>query len=209
MNPTRTFSSACSSSVSALSSRPSRHRWPAAALALALAGAGQASCGLYTLDPLPEEDGVEQVVLKIAVVPSDVQCIRVTAAGPGRTVEREIETSGSTSLTQSLSGLPLGSVTFIGEAFMAACTSVTKSTIAAWSSQPVEVSIVLGRLANVELVMVRNGRAKVDITFTEEGACTKPGAACRIATECCSRKCESGICAEASTSTGGGPKILP
>ena len=98
-------------------------------------------------------------------------------------------------MTQSLSGLPLGSVTFIGEAFTAECSAVSKSTIAAWSSQPVEVSIVLGRLANVELVMVRNGRAKVDITFTEEGACTKTGAACRIASECCSSKCTQGVCA--------------
>jgi len=168
-----------------------------------------AGCGLYTLDPLPEEEEVEQVVLRITEVPSDVRCIRVTATGPGRTVEREIESSGSASLTQNLSGLPLGSVTFIGEAFTAECTSVSKSTIAAWSSQPVEVSIVLGRLANVDLVMVRNGRAKVDITFTEEAACTKTGAACRIASECCSKKCTQSVCAPAEEPTGAGPKILP
>ena len=49
---------------------------------------------LWPLHPrsLPEEEEVEQVVLRIAEVPSDVRCIRVTAAGPGRTVEREIET---------------------------------------------------------------------------------------------------------------------
>jgi hypothetical protein len=168
------------------------------------------SCGLYTLDPLPDEDGVEQVVLKISEVPSDVRCIRVTAAGPGRTVEREIDATGSATLTQSLSGLPLGSVTFIGEAFPGECTSVSKSTIAAWASQPVVTSIVLGRLASVDLVMVRNGRAKVDITFTEEGACTKIGATCRIASECCSRKCTEGVCAAPEEAPmGSGPKVLP
>ena len=128
------------------------------------------------------------MVLKIAVVPSDVRCLRVTVTGPGRTVEREIETAGDTTLTQSLSGLPLGTVTFLGEAFTAACSSVSKSTIAAWTSQPVETSIVLGRLATVELVMTRNGRAKVEITFNEEGACTAVGQPCRIPSECCSKE---------------------
>jgi hypothetical protein len=183
---------------------------PAVLSSLLLVSLMTSACGLYTLDGLPEEDEVEQVVLKIAVVPSDVRCLRVTATGPGRSVEREIDTMGSTSLTQSLAGLPLGSVTFVGEAFAAECSAVSKSTIAAWSSQPVEASIVLGRLASVELVMVRNGRAKVDITFTEEGACTSTGAACRIASECCSRKCTQGVCAAPEEAPmGSGPKILP
>jgi hypothetical protein len=100
-------------------------------------------------------------------------------------------------------------VTFTGEAFTADCSAVSKSTVAAWTSQPVAVSIVLGRLANVELVMVRNGRAKVDITFTEEGACTQSGAACRIASECCSKKCESGLCAKPEDAPVKSPPILP
>jgi hypothetical protein len=160
------------------------------------------SCGLYTLEPLAEEDDIEQVVLKIAVVPTDVRCIRITAAGPGRTAEREIETSGAVSLSQSLSGLPLGTVTFLGEAFTSDCTAVSKTTIAAWASQPVEASIVIGRLASVELVMVRNGRAKVEVGFTEEGSCTATGSTCRVNSECCSRRCTSGVCevAEAGTS---------
>ncbi len=194
-----------------LSSNLSRHLCRAlSALAFAGLAAGAGACGLYGLEPLPEDDGVEQVVLRIAVVPSDVRCIRVSAAGPGRTVERELETSGSTSLTQNLSGLPLGTVTFLGEAFTAACTSVSKSTIAAWASQPVETSVVLGRLSNVDLVMVRNGRAKVDISFTEEGACTPTGSACRIASECCSRTCSEDVCAPAASSAAGAdPKIVP
>ena len=166
------------------------------------------SCGLYTLDPPTEEDEIEQVVLKIVEVPTDVRCIRITAAGPGRTVEREIDPAGATSLSESLSGLPLGTVTFLGEAFANACTAVSKSTIAAWASQPVEVSIVIGRLANVELVMVRNGRAKVEVTFTAEAACTPTGSTCRVASECCSRKCTGGVC---ETPDGGAsvPRIVP
>jgi hypothetical protein len=168
------------------------------------------SCGLYSLDQPGPPDEVEQVVLKIAEVPSDVRCLRITVTGPGRTVEHEIETAGETSLTQNLSGLPLGTVTFLGEAFAAVCTSVTKSTVAAWTSQPVQTSIVLGRLSTVELVMTRNGRAKVEVTFNEEGACTAVGQACRIASECCSKKCTAQVCvAEELTSSSSVPKVFP
>ena len=107
------------------------------------------------------------------------------------------------------------------------CRSSTRASWRSWSTatrflglitridllnylRRVVVSIVLGRLASVDLVMVRNGRAKVDITFTEEGACTKAGATCRIASECCSRKCTEGLCAAAEEAPmGSGPKVLP
>jgi hypothetical protein len=165
------------------------------------------ACGLYgshpaDLDPprgssppaVPSADEVEQVRLYIGEVPADVRCVRITAAGTGRTVERELEVTGGTALSESLSGLPIGTVTFIGEAFAAACSGVTKATVAPWASAPVQASIVLGRLTTVDLVMVRNGRAKVDVTFTEEAACTALGAACRVNSECCSKRCTAGAC---------------
>ena len=144
-------------------------------------------------DPSPGE--VEQVRLYIGEVPADVRCVRITAAGTGRTVERELDVTGGTALSENLSGLPVGTVTFTGEAFAAACSGVTKSTIGAWASAPVQASIVLGRLTTVELVMVRNGRARVGVTFTDEPACTALGAACRVNSECCSKECAAGVCA--------------
>jgi hypothetical protein len=178
---------------------PSRRECLVVAATSAALALGAAACGLYGVEPPATSgggrDGVEQVLLKIAVVPSDVQCVRLTAEGAGRSVVRELPVSGGVELKESLSGLPIGTVTFLGEAFTGACTSVSKSTIAAWASAPVETSIVLGRLTTVELVMVRNGRANVGVTFTEEGACTQTGAACRIASECCSKKCTAGLCA--------------
>lgn len=174
------------------------------ALAATLALPG---CGLYGTHPLPDpergsastptDDGVEQVRLYIAEVPADVACVKITAEGPGRTVVRELDVTGGAALTASLSGLPIGTVTFTGEAFGGACTAVTKSTIGAWASAPVQTSIVLGRLATVELVMVRNGRAKVAVSFTDEAACTALGAACRVNSECCSKKCTAGLCTQA------------
>ena len=42
--------------------------------------------------------------------------------------------------------------------------------------------------------MVRNGRAKVEVTFTEEAACTALHTTCRINSECCSKKCAARLC---------------
>ena len=169
------------------------------------------ACSLYGIDapqalpsgtsPAPAEE-LGQAVLHITAVPEDVQCLRITAAGPGRSVAKEIEANGTAALSQNLTGLPLGTVVFTGEAFPSACSAVSKSTIAAWASESVEASIVLGRLASVDLVMARNGRAKVDVTFQDEAACTAVGAACRVAGECCSKRCLDHLCASADAGTG-------
>ena len=182
-------------------------RQAAGVVAAALAFTG---CDLYGNGPVTDYDrrspvatapeapagsDVEQVRLYIGEVPADVRCLKLTAEGQGRAVVRELEVTGGGSLTESLSGLPIGTVTFTGEAFTTACSAVSKSSIGAWASAPVQASIVLGRLSTVELVMVRNGRAKVAVTFTDEAACTAVGAACRINSECCSKKCSLGLCA--------------
>jgi hypothetical protein len=183
-----------------MSNSPSR-----SLLALALLALGPAlpACHLYGTEPPPSRAGgeVEQVILKITEVPSDVRCVRITAAGEMRSVVREIDSAGGATLTESLTGLPIGTVIFTGEAFTAACTSVTKSTVAPWASAPVEASIVVGRLSTVELSMVRNGRAKVEVTFTDEAACTATGAECRINSQCCSRKCSAGVCVATDAGT--------
>jgi hypothetical protein len=164
-----------------------------------------AACNLYGVEPppgvlqpggqaAPAADELGQAVLNITAVPEDVKCVRITAAGPGRSVSKEIDANGTGALSQTLTGLPLGTVDFTGEAFPAACTAVAKTTIAAWASEAVQASIVLGRLANVDLVMARNGRAKVDVTFQDEAACTAIAGECRLASECCSKRCVDHVC---------------
>jgi hypothetical protein len=163
--------------------------------------AGLAGCGL---EPPPQE-GPEQVMLAIAVVPTEVRCVRVTAAGPGRTLVRELDAVGGMPLSKSLAGLPLGTVTITGEAFPSACDAVTKSTIPAWVSDPVDVSIVLGHSTTVELTMVRNGRAKLDINFSDEPACSAGGTSCLGGSECCSKTCSAHVCTGADAD-GGAPE---
>ena len=182
------------SSRVASASAYARARWWARFRVGALLFTG--ACGLYGVDPpgqkpLPE---ISQVVLKITSLPDDVKCLRITAAGAGRTEAREIDVAGGTDVLENLSGLPLGMVTFTGEAFAAACSAVSKATVAGWASEPVVASIVLGRVANVTLAMTRNGRAHVDVTFNDEAACTATGGACRLASECCTRHCLDHAC---------------
>jgi hypothetical protein len=173
---------------------------PAALAALVFAAGGIAGCGFAP----PSPEGPEQVMLAIAVVPTEVRCVRVTAAGPGRTLERELDAVGGMPLTKNLAGLPLGTVTIAGEAFPSACDAVSKSTIPAWVSDPVEVSIVLGRSTTVELTMVRNGRAKLDVNFSDEPPCSPGGASCLGGSECCSKSCSAHVCAGGDVDAGVG-----
>ena len=172
-------------------------------LGLLAAGASLAvACDLYGFEPLhpppgAQPDQIEQVILNIESVPTDVRCVRVSATGETRTEARTIDAAGGTALTQSLSGLPLGTVTFVGEAFDDPCSAVRKTTVPGWVSAPVETSIVLGRTARVKLDMARNGRANVDVSWTEEAPCTAEGAACRTNSECCSKTCQQGLCVPA------------
>jgi hypothetical protein len=109
-------------------------------LVLLATGLGAGACSLYGIEPptslhpggsAPPPEELGQAVLHISAVPEDVQCLRITAAGPGRTVAKELAVNGTAALSQNLTGLPLGTVIFTGEAFPAACTSVSKSSIAA------------------------------------------------------------------------------
>lgn len=116
-----------------------------------------------------------QVHLAIAAVPADVACIRLGATGVGRTVVRELPVSPGATVNESFAGLPVGTVTFLAEAFSGACDGVTRSTIPGWTSDPTAVSVALGRIASVDLVLRRNGRARVSVGFDEGDAGTPDG----------------------------------
>ena len=148
-------------------------------------------------------EGPEQVRLAISVIPDDVQCVRVKAVGPGRTVIKEIDAEPGLPLQKSFHALPLGTVVFSADAFMGSCEVVSATTPPQWVSDEKPVSVILGRLATVTLTMVRNGRAKVGVDFTDEPLCSAPGTACLSDAECCSKDCTRNMCrtsSDASTS---------
>src|SRR5437868_6686205 len=81
--------------------------------------------------------------LAIAVVPKDVNCIHVAAQGKQRTEVRSfIVGPDKPSLFAHVTGLPLGAVTFMGQAFSQKCDAVTSATEPNWVSDPVAASVV-------------------------------------------------------------------
>jgi hypothetical protein len=157
-----------------------------------VAVAGLAGCGETRLGRSLERE--VQIVLAITAVPSDVTCVRLTAAGPGRTVTREVDVMPGAEVSEAFGGLPLGTVDFLGEAFSGACTAVTKATIPSWASDPVPAAVVLGRIATISLTLHRNGRAKVNVDFADEAACQPIASACLTSAECCTGTCTRGTC---------------
>jgi hypothetical protein len=144
--------------------------WPAVRRPPRLAGLLAFSALAASCAPsIPPSDEV-QAVVSMASVPADVACVRLTAAGPSRTVVRELPVTEGTAVSESFSGLPLGMVAFMAEAFSGECDAVTKSTIPGWASEPETVSLVLGRLTTVSMTLNRNGRARVNVDFNDDSA---------------------------------------
>jgi hypothetical protein len=146
---------------------PIRTTFPFASLVLATLVTLSGCDGAQSAGP---ETEVEQVSLSISEIPEGVACIRVSGVGASRSVVRNLTATSGASLNESFSGLPVGPVTFRAEAFPAACDDVTRSTIPTWVSMDAEVNVTLARSTSVELSLYRNARAKVSLSFVDEGA---------------------------------------
>jgi YVTN family beta-propeller protein len=137
-----------------------------AAIALSLLAAGAA----VACSPLGGGgDHVGRVQIAITDVPADVHCLRITAAGDTRTVVVVHDVSPAQSAVFALNGLPVGVVTFTGEAFGGSCAAVNDTTIPDWISDPVEAAISSGQVTPVALRLHRNGRASVSVGFDDSG----------------------------------------
>ena len=62
-------------------------------------------------------ESVEQVTLHIESVPADGACLRITAAGATREVVRDLDVTVGQSVSESFSGLPIGTVVFQAAAY--------------------------------------------------------------------------------------------
>ncbi len=112
--------------------------------------------------------GTEQVQLKIENVPPEVACLRITASGASREVDRDLDVVEGQNVVESMSGLPVGKVVFLAQAYAQGCDSVTKTTVPSWVSDEVPVSVSLSQSKSVSLTLYRNGRAKVTVGFDPE-----------------------------------------
>ena len=166
---------------------------PRHALALLIGGALAGCAGQFD-DSSGAGAELGQVSVSLSVVPADILCLRVSGEGADRTVVRDVDIPSAQPITATLTGIPLGPVTFTAQAYAAACGAVTASTVADWVSDPTTVSVALSHIATVDLTMHRNGRAKVTIEFPDEAVCSPVGAACATSSTCCSHACSKGAC---------------
>jgi hypothetical protein len=122
-------------------------------------------------DSSPEMTG--EATAQITQVPAQVGCIQISVAG-ARTVQKRFDVMPGQSSVLSLSGLPVGGVSFTGSAYPTACASVTSSTAATWISDPTPATLGAGTMTNVALVLHRDGGASVGVDFQDDDAGTPP-----------------------------------
>lgn len=130
-----------------------------------LALAQTAGCDGNRSSPGAQPGG--RAMINLGIVPDSIACVRVTAAGDDRSVVRDFAVQPGDSVSDTLTGLPIGSVTFSAGAYSQDCASVTKSTVPTWISDEKTVTIAEGKSASVSLTLYQNGRAKVTVAFAD------------------------------------------
>ncbi|HEY5957322.1 MAG TPA: hypothetical protein VIV60_12240 [Polyangiaceae bacterium] len=113
-----------------------------------------------------EETG--SVTLAVTSIPASVLCLQVVAAGAGRTEYRNIDlTRGTNTVSELLTGLPIGEVKFTGSAYKVGCDQVVPNTNAEYISAPVSVYLTTTHSTNVTLSMMFNGKATIGADWEE------------------------------------------
>lgn len=112
------------------------------------------------------EDLTGVATAAITNVPSDVGCIEIAVTG-NRTVDRKYDVSPGASSVLSMSGLPVGSVTFVAQAFQGACSTITSTSVPTWLSDALSVTLVSAVNTDVKLALRRNGKASVSVDFDD------------------------------------------
>src|SRR5688572_6343866 len=129
------------------------------ALVLPLALAVTAACGSE------DSPNIGVALIAITEAPADVGCIRISAQGSARSLVRLFDVVAGQSTVFRFNGLPVGSVTFSGDAFATQCPNVDSASIPTWVSDPVVSPVVAGVETNVTLVMRRGGRGTISVDF--------------------------------------------
>lgn len=139
------------------------------------------------------DTGVAQIAISQVPLDGSVGCIAVTATG-NHTVSRSFNVSPGQNTVLDMNGLPVGTVSFAGNAYQGPCHAVATTTSPTWLSDPVLASVSNSQPVMVHLTMRRNGKAGVDVDFEDEPTCRANGAPCLAAAECCSQSCVAGTC---------------
>jgi hypothetical protein len=116
-----------------------------------------------------ESDATDTGVARIALTqaPSGVGCLVITAQGT-RTLTRSFDLSTGKSTDLEMASLPTGVVSFTGNAFDLGCSRVPSSASPTWISDGATALIAPGAVADVALLMRRNGRADVGVDWATD-----------------------------------------
>ncbi len=145
-------------------------------VALAVLGAAVGCTDLPSTEPTPEDTG--RVEFALVMVPTDVQCISITATGSRVRQQTFIVVPGQTSVL-AMNALPVGSVTFSGQAFNGACGGGgPMGPSPTYVADPVTAQINATGVTSLALNMRRNGQASISVDFETGGMCGVAGAAC-------------------------------
>jgi hypothetical protein len=159
------------------------------AVPLAIAGCGAGSGD----DPSGEIVGTAN--LRLTSIPTEVRCFQVQVTGDTRTEVRNFDVEeGQSSQSFRLDRLPIGSDTFLGAAFPLACSAIDGSIVPEWISDPVVAAVLRGVVAEVTLVMKRNGLSNVGVGFDDDEVCSADDQPCGAGVDCCSGTCSYGVC---------------
>lgn len=141
------------------------------------------ACGSESGGSPPENIGEARAA--ITQVPSDVLCVQIVAVATSQSVTRQFDVTPGESSVLDIKGLPLGTDTFQGSAFNAACSSVTGSTTPTWVGDDVVATLAAGVIAEVKLVLRHNGEANVSVDFQGADA----GVTCPTGQTLCAGSC--------------------
>jgi hypothetical protein len=137
-------------------------------------------CSNADTDSHPEDTG--RVEFALVIVPTDVQCIQLVATGT-RVRQQNFDVTPGQASVLSMNGLPVGSVTFTGQAFAGGCAGGPTMPSPTYVADPVTAQINATGVTALTLNMRRNGMASISVDF--EGTCAPAGTTCSATTVCC------------------------
>ncbi len=123
------------------------------------------ACG-SARDGGPHEGDVAQASIALTNVPAGVGCFRVRASNADRVVEQRFDvTPGDDSSAYFMNQLPIGAVTFVGDAYDIPCADIGTGAARSWISEPQAANLSIATVATINLVLRPNGRATIGADF--------------------------------------------
>ncbi len=142
-----------------------------ALLLVLFVSSGVAGCSSGAEGPAPSslDDPTGSITLAVATVPSDALCLDLKIDSTASS-HRKFTLTPRQTATFTLTALPLGSVTFTGNIYGVACSSVTSSTSTTWSSDPTSTVLSPSTTPSLKLLFHHNtGRATIGVEFGDGG----------------------------------------